>query len=318
MEAEIENLKRQHQARIERLKRTSVLKTAEKKLRAASSLSERSVPNANAGDQQNNDVLDDIAQEVEGSLHKKIEQVSGVTVVERGGLEEQAPIRSMSMSSSSKPQMSPVKTAASPMVAQNQPQVQQSPQPQGLPPQMPPTNGAAPSEMSTAAQPQPEQQAEPQEGTPGGDNGQELDLADNDLDINMDGLDDGMGNGDELVNPDDDWVMDMGTDQVDENSGDQPTQQTSQPSEVPVLQPVTDEAPKAAPQNPTSAGQTPNTGTPADQGQGEQLEGDEFGEAFGDADTAGDALASYGDGNDEDLNLDDSAFGDAFQHDDLS
>lgn len=324
MEAEIEKLKRQHQARVDRLKRTSVLNTAEKKLRAASSVSERRVSNTNSADQQSGDALDEIAQEVEGLLHKKIEQVTNVTMVQRGGLEDRAPPRSLSMSSSNKPQMSPVKTSASPSVLQAQNQalngLQSPAQPMQTPPVGTETNGAdAMAVPNATGQGQPDQPGVDHQDTPGGGgSGQELDLADNvDLDIDMDGLDTGIGNDDDdLVNPDNDWVMDMDTEQVAESNEDQTAQQANQTPETTGLQPEPSTESKGAEQIPTPSGQTPNMGTPADQGQSEQqLEGDEFGEAFGDADTAGDALASYGDGNDEDLNLDDSAFGDAFHQD---
>merc|ERR1712080_575438 len=69
------------------------------------------------------------------------------------------------------------------------------------------------------------------------------------------------------------------------------------------------------------SGQTSNQGTPAEQGQGDQMESYEVSEAFGDVDTAGDALASYDDDGNDELNLDgmdDSAFGDAFHQEDLS
>lgn len=322
MEAEIEKLKRQHQARIDRLKRTSVLNAAEKRLRAASSLSERSTSNATVADQQSGDVLDDIAEEVQSSMRKKIEQVSNVTIVERGGLEDRAPPRSLSMSSSNKPQMSPVKSSMSPSVQQthnSMPDGQQTStqSTDQLSTDAKPNGNVSAGAPSATAQTQSGQTSEAQQITAlAEDNGQELDLAENDLDIDMDGLDNGMGDGDDLVNPENDWVMDMDTDQIGESNEDQPAQQTPNTTAV---QPDASVEPKSAPQIPTPSGQTPNTGTPADQGQSDQnLEGDEFGEAFGDADTAGDALAGYSDGNDDDLNLDDSAFGDAFHQDELS
>jgi hypothetical protein len=325
MEAEIEKLKRQHQARIDRLTRSSILKTAEKKLRAAPSVSERTMSNGNVGDQHNNDILDDIAKEVEQSLGKKIAPVSPVNVIERGGLQERAaPQRSVSMSSSNKPQLSPVKAAASPQIMQQQPQQQPVPQVANEPMQMQQANGQDSDSASNLATAPPQISSEPQEDggqtAQGADDAQELDLGDNGLDINMDGLDDDMDNANDLGNPDDDWVIDMETDQPAENSNEQLAREgNDQPDNGP-LQTEADTAPKPVPQIPTPAGQTPNMGTPAGQSHNDQaLEGDEFGEAFGDADTAGDALASYGDdGNDEDLNLDDSAFGDAFHQDDLS
>lgn len=339
MEAEIERLKKQHTERIARLKRTSVLNAAEKKLRSAPTGGDRRVSSDSPADQPAQDVLDDIAGDVESSLGRKIERVSTVALVSRGGLEDRAPDRSMSMSSQSKPQMSmsPVKAAASPAVPQQQPQQQSQPQQPAQSQQQAPVSML---DGSTESKGQPIADASntsSKQATPAA--ASDLDGMTGDLDVNMDEFtndqDNDEGDGDDLVNADNDWVMDMGQDdgsnENNEQHNDEQQVSEEQKPAAPPAEQVTESKP-ALPAQQQSPEQTPNQGTPADHSNGEHnMEGNEFGEAFenvgvDDDDTAGDALASYGGGNDDDeLNLDgmdDSAFGDAFQsagdHDDLS
>jgi hypothetical protein len=341
MEAEIEKLKRQHSARIARLKRSSVLNSAEKKLRTASTTTQRSMSNA-SGPDETPDALDDIAHEVEGSLGRKIEKISTVSLVERGGLDESAPARSLSMSSSNRPamSMSPVKAMASPSV----------PQQAAIPQQMSPTPQNAPAVAASDAEAPMKAAKEPsamnvdttepstvskQPEANGQSQSQELSLSDTgDNDEKMEEANDPAGSGDasalgesnDLDNLADDWIMDMDTGPAEKSSnGQDSAQQSAAVSEngaasAPV-QPQT-EATKLQQQVQTPTGNTSNQGTPAEHNQSENMDGNEFSEAFGDVDTAGDALASYDDGNDEELNLDgmdDSAFGDAFhQEEELS
>jgi hypothetical protein len=341
MEAEIEKLKRQHSARIARLKRSSVLNSAEKRLRTASTTAQRSMSNASAPEEEP-DALDDIANEVEGSLGRKIEKISTVSLVERGGLDERAPARSLSMSSSNRPamSMSPVKAMASPSVPQQAVPLQQTtPTPQTAP-AIAPGGAEAPIKVAEVSSAMNVDTAEPvaagkQPEANGQSQGQELSLSDTgDNDEKMgdsnEPADSGnaiaLGESNDLDNLDDDWIMDMDTGVGEKSSnGKDSEQQSAAQSEnggaSASAQPQT-EATKLQQQVQTPTGNTPNQGTPAEHNQSENMDGNEFSEAFGDVDTAGDALASYGDGNDEELNLDgmdDSAFGDAFhQEEELS
>ena len=331
MQAEIDKLKRQHAARIDRLKRTSVLSTAEKKLRAAPTENEKALSNASSVDHPNGDVLDDIAQEVQSSLGRKIERVSPVTMVERGGLEDRPPPRTLSMSSSSKPQMSPVKMATSPSESQPPPQAPADPQQATSASEVSAVqhqaNESAPSNVSVPP-PQPQQTVgEPQDTPAMGEDAQDLDLADGvDLDINMDGLDDGPDAGDDLVNADNDWVMDMegpegGGEHMEAPTAEEAAKMPDTSASSSANQAPENFANQSNQQGLNRSGQTSNQGTPAEQGQGDQMESNEFSEAFGDVDAAGDALASYDDDGNDELNLDgmdDSAFGDAFHQEDLS
>ncbi|KPI46035.1 uncharacterized protein AB675_960 [Cyphellophora attinorum] len=309
MQAELEEMKQQHARRIACLQKTSILSAAEKKLRTAPTSGPRRTSAGSPAEQNLPDPIDDIQREVEQAIGRPIVRSTQVSLVSPGGLDQRAPDRSMSMSSQTKPQLSPNKSSASPAVPQHTP-VQAQPMPQQSPPPSTATTSQAPvgdTGASTAASSAAiaEEKDRPAEDVPNGDgDAQDLDLAD--LDVDMDGYDAEQGN--ELVNADDDWVMDMEGTGEDNNGetaeevserptlAEDATELTAKPAQPTGLQPQQTSVTQA------SAEQTPNNGTPADHSSSEhQMGTGEFDEAFDnvEADTAGEALMDYGDTNDE-------------------
>ena len=322
MEAELEKMKKKHTERLARLKRTSILSAAEKQLRTVSSASERRTSAGSPTEQPSADAIDEIVQTVEEALGMKVSRQSTVTLVAAGGLDQRESNRSMSMSSQTKPQMSPVKASASPAIQQQQPvqdakmtEQQPIPQPEPSPEASPTQNDQQESdseEMVPASTTVEDQKAAEQDEKSASANGdaEELNLDDvgDDLDVNMGDDFDAENQQDDLINPENDWIMDMdgakGTPQddtavevpkVDEpavpaENEDSKLGQDDKPSEaIPMTQPEA----RAQPLPQLSAEQTPNNGTPADHSSNEHhMDEGEFGEAFQsvDADTVGDDL----------------------------
>lgn len=167
-------------------------------------------------------------------------------------------------------------------------------------------------------------------GTEGGNGMDGADDVDMDNDVNMDGLDNSEEPSGEIENQD--WVM------VDENANQTPEKQPdpAQSSEPAPTIPTEQALPEAPPAQQMPTEQTAPVSTaepvaaeeavvaqpakevtpPALQDSGLDADdlglGDDF-DDVGNMDTAGDALAQYGETDDLDLdNMDDSAFGDAF------
>jgi Fungal domain of unknown function (DUF1750) len=327
MQAEIDKMKEQHARRMAKLQRTTILNSAERKLRAApTATSGRSLSSASLPEELDVDVLGEIAQEVETKMGKKIERVANVSLVSKGGLQERHTERTFSASSATRPVMSPVKTTASPAVSQSafpqqtpnsvpQQQAQAEPQPE---PEPKPESNSGSEEAAVGEQPQ-EAQLDSEEKTPA-DNGGADDtdlppLDDMGMDVDMDSL----INEPEDENPTpaaNDWVM--VDDQADQTTGDSEEIDTAETAQPENGLEETKGAEVSAPQQAQASGQEnvseqPPNEPPLDDDFGV---GDEFDNV--DVDTAGDALASYEEGNDDDLDLDamdDSAFGDAFHQD---
>ncbi|RMZ75088.1 hypothetical protein DV737_g5462, partial [Chaetothyriales sp. CBS 132003] len=310
MNAELAKMRQTHARRMQRLQKTTLLNMAEKKL--------RSVPTALGGGggrtmstgavaEDDADALDEIARDVEEKTGRKIERVSAVHLVRRGGLEDRVVHRTLSTSSTGGPLISPVKSQPVPSV----PQVPLQ--------QLPAQNGVANS------QPQPHIPP-PVNDHQGGDDGEMAALDDLDMDVDLSGLDDQPP--DEGVAGDaSEWIVVEGQSgsKLDANSNAQLGAKGPLPD-------ATKGAPggPAAYQRPVEATTEPavtNTHPqprPQDEEQQHQLDAAHFdvGEDFDnvDVDTAGDALAGYEAGNDDELNLDDmddmdDNFGDAFHHD---
>lgn len=91
MEAELENLKKRHARRMAKIEKSSALTTAERKLRTAAVDTGRRTLSGeaeSAGGPRDKENVDDIVREVETMTGKKIEPVSMVECVQKGGLEE--------------------------------------------------------------------------------------------------------------------------------------------------------------------------------------------------------------------------------------
>jgi hypothetical protein len=318
MQAEIAAIKERHAKRMAKMKRTSILNTAERRLRTAPTApSQRTMSTGSPTDESGQDLLEEITEEVESNLGKKVERVANVKVVSRGGLQERHTERTFSASSASRPTVSPVKATASPVIAQQafQEQADTSTQPK-------PENDAPPQlEQEAAANNDPEMSQADENDTPAGiseakasdDN---TGAADSDLppldemgmDVDMDALvnndDDDDAGGNDVGN---EWVM----------ADDQPDQHTETVTNQTAQETVTEDIKQAEPKKPDESIPEPPQTSMDESGQADDpvLDGNGFG---GDFDTAGDALASYGN-DDEELDLDamdDTAFGDAFHPED--
>ena len=360
MQKELEELKAKHARRMERLRRTSILADAERKLRTANDGSEP----VDGEKPEVGSSTDEIVQHVEAAWGRKIGRIQNVDIVQRGGLEDPAPklqssmsARTMSGTSQNRPfgsgsfgQSTPgPEPRQSPMLQQQQ-GFQQQPMPQ---PQPTPSAARHPAEpamtmvMGQQAIPsiaseiddQPASTNEPaglvsqqssEVGTEGGNGMDGADDVDMDNDVNMDGLDNSEEPSGEIENQD--WVM------VDENAHQTPEKQPdpAQSSEPAPTIPTEQALPEAPPAQQMPTEQTAPVSTaepvaaeeavvaqpakevtpPALQDSGLDADdlglGDDF-DDVGNMDTAGDALAQYGETDDLDLdNMDDSAFGDAF------
>ncbi|KAI1609912.1 hypothetical protein EDD36DRAFT_498722 [Exophiala viscosa] len=340
MQAELESMRKRHTRRMEKLQRSSTLTVAEKKLRTAPNVAERrdssnakidSVP-----DTSSRDPVEEIVYSVETDTGKQIAKSTTVTVVSRGGLEERVKPTPVTQAPTV-PTPAPQEKAANPPIGGIGSSIPQPQQPASVaaPEKKPEANDTAraPSEQQTStetndtAQPTPSvNQPDPvaatnQEVEAAADEGQPGDtpeLDDVGMDVNMDDF------GDDVQEQDgnqdgNEWVM------IDQEGG-----QGEGAMDVPDLpaetQPQEDQIESEQNDDATTA---PTTSVQQQQEQAQPTQdtaldtpdfdmGGDFDNV--DVDTAGDALASYGD---DDLNLDnveDSAFGDAFhpEEDDIS
>ena len=321
MQAEIDRMKAKHAKRMVKLQRTTVLNSAERRLRSVHTASSGRNKSNTSTTEQPDDGLDEITSEVESSLGKKIERVANVHVVSKGGLQERHAERTFSTSSATRPTMSPVKATASPAVSQSAfPTQVQSGTPQPAIPAaiqseaVAKTESNSGSEVPAITEAVSDAQDESNDKTPADDAGvEEGDLPGLDdigMDIDMDALVNDQDDENDVPAAND-WVM------VDDEAQQNPGEdiETS----------AVDDAASEAPLQPAKLSDQSATDQPQESLQDdapipdteEPLDDNDFGGNFDnvDVDTAGDALASYGDDNDDDLNLDamdDSAFGDAF------
>ncbi|KIX03647.1 uncharacterized protein Z518_07200 [Rhinocladiella mackenziei CBS 650.93] len=331
MGAELEKIRKTHARRMEKFKRSSTLTVAERKLRTTPNFPERQslgndVDNAGTASKPR-DAVEEIMATVEAETGRKLVKTTAITIASRGGLEERVKIppatnglAALAVASSEKaanstptnnPQQAQpppmttttITTAAAAASSEEKPQEKASERPTNTNTDAQPTRSATQDDQSTAA----DLQGETVDQHRGTDLPQLDDIG---VDVNMDGLDD--ENGDNGNQGGNEWVM------IDEDGG-----QDAEEMDLPDI-PTGDQSNEnqaAAPENAThSSEQTTNPPqqTNVQPGHDTPLDTPDF-DMGGDfdnveVDTAGDALASYG--NDEDdLNLDpmeDSAFGDAF------
>ncbi|KAJ9605285.1 hypothetical protein H2200_009942 [Cladophialophora chaetospira] len=334
MQTELENMRKRHTQRMEKLRRSTTLTIAEKKLRTAANVSERRSISKDAtngdADTAPRDAVDEIMGSVESDIGQKLTKTTTVTLVSKGGLEERKQATPVPVEPPTPVAPKPQPAAYPPMAANAAIQ-----QPQQLQPSPPNAQEEQRDQKETAAsysEPQcveepaaasvkqenvlsEAQTNEPSvpEETPQTDVDQEdadlPQLDDIEADVDMDGMD---GQVDSAVQGGDDWVM-IGED-GDQNevdipeipSGEEPDElQGNESAEGQVSGQTADLQPQAQVQlNPDGELNTPDFDMGGDFDNVE-------------VDTAGDALASYGD--DDDLNLENmegSAFGDAFHPED--
>ncbi|KIW29958.1 uncharacterized protein PV07_05742 [Cladophialophora immunda] len=333
MQEELEEMRNRHARRMEKLRRSTTLATAEKKLRTVSDVAERpsiSKDSTNGdADTAPRDAIDDIMETVESDIGQKLTRTNTVTLVSRGGLEERNKVAAV-------PAQPPAPAVASPQKAihalpiaeiastQQPSQPQPAATPVEEPKQEPQEASVASGEQQTHATAEPlptppeaptTQSADAEQQPEADTNEQAEDLPQLDdivTDVNMDGMDDQVDN----VNQDgDEWVM-IGED-GDQNAMEIPElPDDGQPEES---QAVADGTGDQSNAEGTNEGQQAQAQPPPDGA----LNTPDFGMG-GDfdnveVDTAGDALASYDNDDDDDLNLDGmegSAFGDAFHPED--
>lgn len=326
MQAEIDQMKAKHAKRMAKMQRTTVLNSSERKLRTAPTApGGRTMSGGSLADSPDVDVIDQIASEVESNMGKKVERVANVKLVSKGGLQERHVERTFSTSSATRPVMSPVKPTASPAIPQSAhlQQAQNGVQQQPMQPQTQPQAQAqvatkiesiSGSEATSTREQTQEAQPTSEDRTPADNTGMDdthlPPLDDMGMDVDMGSLVNDPDDEDQDQTPaGNDWVM--VDEQAEQNTGghDQTDGAAARPEGA-------TEPEKAAEDTTTTQAQPPAQPTAYEQPLDEpQMDDNTFGEAF---DTAGDALANYGDGNEEDLDLggmDDSAFGDAFHPD---
>ncbi len=328
MQADLENMKQKHARRMDKLRKTTVLNSAERRLRTASSVSSPAGIRDMDGEPGSGDSVEDIVRDVEGAWGRNIEPLVPVLCLQRGGLEQ----RSTSSAAASKPAMngteSPKKAAS----------LREDAQPTTEEPSAP--VNAEEEQEKLASSEQSSETPLPNTSTPTVQNEDALendamatapeedDLDDRtvpsldnmDVDMEMDGLD----NPEQELGDDggarSEWVM------VDEQGGetDTPAAQEMQQQPSPMLQqPYSTTTPATYVNTPGSGVQslpasnheTTHEQRSADDADTESKPFDSQGDFDDvDIDTAGDALVDFGDDN-EDLGMDvmdDSAFGDAF------
>lgn len=336
MQNELEKMKQDHARRMERLKRTTVLGAAERKLRNMST---------------SDDSYKAIGAKVQDLVGRKIEPVQQLSVVSKGGMQDIRPIvhspaetfqqnQGNSVQSQSaaqqnanqqqqrqpppqaQQQQSQTQQQQVPQQTTAQQQDQQVPQPQQtqpkaqeivgqeLSPQMPhgeqPKSSGDLDGSNTSAQPtpitQPEQTPNPAQLESVGE-ASETPVENNDAvsldnDLEMDGtgdLDDPTADDN---NDADGWDMliDQSGENDENNEDEEDVGEQSKTGQQPAHTAAVDQLRNGS-----------NDNTPG----GDTNDFDMVTEFDQNMDTAGDALADYG-GGDDDLNLEDSAFGDAF------
>ncbi|OAP61968.1 hypothetical protein AYL99_04171 [Fonsecaea erecta] len=346
MQKELEEMRNRHARRMEKLRRSTKLTAAEKKLRTVSDGAERpsiSKDGTSAdADTVSRDAIDEIMESVESVVGQKLTKTNTVKLISRGGLEERTKVAAVPtvpqppVVTSPPPSVHPLPSAenvSTQQPPQPQPPAPPQPRPQTQPAVTPveepkqelqdtpvatgelqsqataetlPTPPEAPTASSTGPEQQPEADASQQVE-------ELLQMDDIVTDVNMDGMDDPTDHGDHAHQDADEWVM------IGEDGGQNELEIPEMPEDghhdqSPVVEDRADnqshgpstDQPQQAP------AQAPPDGalnTP-DFGMGGDFDNIEV-------DTAGDALASYD--HDDDLNLDGmegSAFGDAFHPED--
>lgn len=332
MQAELESMRKRHARRMEKLHRSATLVAAEKRLRTAPNAMERRSLSNGAGEEGTDvkprDAVDEIMVAVESDMGQKLHKTTSITLVSKGGMEERAKLTPVTVEPPAPTVTSPTKAVTSPIstkeaVSQQEPaqQTVTATERKSEEKETSTTSGEKQTNANTETDPMPsEAQLGPSGETnqvPEADTNQQTtelpQLDEISGDANMGGLDDDLGDsGNQSGN---EWVM-IGED------GDQHVEEM----QLPDVAAGTQQHQNQATADEDTARPTGETSNLAQQPQ-HQLDHDtpldtpdfDMGGDFNnvDMDTAGDALASYGN-EDDDLNLDnmeDSAFGDAFHPD---
>lgn len=336
LQAELDKMKEIHERRMGKAKRYKVLYDAEKKLRSAPNSAERrrssnSMALDDSGD-GHKDPVDEITDTVESALHKKIERTSVVTLVQRGGLEDRmastpsavgpGAVLATSPEKSATPAAMAAVTATGEVDAQkmevttdtdDKPKPEEAGASEVAEQKTTSTSGSDEQPTPSVPQPAPSTDSNQQSNADDARAANDLpQLDDIGMDVNMDDMEDDNGPGDATNADGNEWVM-IGEDGGSHGEGlDMPDLAGEEP-------PQNDEhnLPQNTEGNESSAANVAQpTAQPANHATPLDTPDFDMGEDFDnvDVDTAGDALASYGNDEDE-LNLDgmeDSAFGDAF------
>lgn len=335
MQAELEKMKQRHAKRMEKLHRTTLLNSAEKKLRTAPLTFQTNTPSG----EQSADATDEIVTNVEEAMDRKVERSPNVVCIERGGLEDRivnpsvtngsvtSPTKTMDTVQVPEPKPSEDATTSQPEVVKTgeNSNDKETPAESAL--------QSGETDLHEKADAVDDQDLMLDAAATGQDDNDLPDLDDIGMDVDL-GMDDDLG-GETSGLETNEWVM------VDEEANpaatdeQQPPQPPPPPSQSEVIQPAQtteskpDEPVQPADQKPSDPSandevdvqpqQQPQAPPPPQEeeepvptlGEDDFSMGDDF-------DTAGDALANYGDDDDnaDDLdldNMDDTAFGDAFQ-----
>jgi len=317
MQADLEKMKQLHIRRMQKLRRTTDLGAAERKLR-----------NMNVAD----DSYKDIAAQVQSLVGRKIEPVSKVACVSRGGLQDIKPVAPEPQPQHHEQNTNPLaQQQISPQTQNSQQEPQQQSQQRQAQPQPP---HQYPQQQQQQAQAQPAQQQQHPQSTqqaqsqaPNNADSTRQDPAPLTTDLAPvvprppeipDQEDANIENNDAVDNNDDIDMGDLGDQDLPTgNSGgdngdwdmvnDQQTGQENQEyiDDQQDLDDVGDRQPQASDQGQMQPSNPSRNDTPGN-------DFDMVNDFDTNMDTAGDALADYN--PDDDLNLDDSAFGDAFHH----
>jgi hypothetical protein len=202
MQADLEKMKERHAKRMAKLRKTTVLNTAEKRLRTASNGSRE-----NGAEQvlRRGEIVEDIVHEVEETTGRRIGTMTNVKLVQRGGLEYPAPTKPADTRAAANGQPSSQRASTSTLnePPSNRPTVTPQPATAHLGPPQPLLLSAPASSANGTPAMQSEDSAEPTDLEPdeeadaaGEDDENENehenipDLDDMDVDVEMAGLDD--------------------------------------------------------------------------------------------------------------------------------
>jgi hypothetical protein len=338
MQADLERMQRKHERRIAKLRKTTLLNSAEKSLRAATDAAEPR-PRRDSGETPRDpsksgsgERVEDIIQEVETAWGRKIEPIASVDCVQKGGLEQ----RTASHTLSGRHPLSGLDSPKKNLIPRED--QQPSSYPQHVPPvaveeQEEQEEHSAPSQSSqtpgaTVVTPTVRNDDGADDNIPdlgpeeynNQDDAAVPSLDDMDVDIEMAGLEDHDQGLDDERNAGNEWVMvdEQGSDSGSPTEGGTKPQLSSSPQQadtsgspatfINTPASVVQSVPQSVHEStlPQAAVHTPDFGVEREDSQGDF---DNVGMGVGD-----NGLLDYGD-DDDDLGMDgmdDSAFGDAF------
>lgn len=301
--AEIVKMRAEHEKKMAKLKKNSLLTTAEKDLRTAVDDASPGLLNLDRKPEEDEDgsprwtskhskKVDDIVQQVEAQLGRHAEVIYDLKRIQDGGFQEPAPepipepiaqasfggdSEDVDMGDTAGGLLDQMQTGTSSMSTP----ANNFPTPQGF--SALPSGSGTPANVNIATPPAPPAPAQPSPPKQ-----QDVDMGGTEVDPSNSAPDQGTGSGDWVVVP---------------KGGASPTAVPTPPTN-------NDQAAPKQPSQPASK-QASATGTPAAGSMG--FDANDFG-SLGDLDTAGDALASFSEtpGDLEGDFMEDSAFGDAF------